>query len=475
MEATQPKNITNDMTEGAPLKLIVRFFVPIVFGVLFQQAYSVIDTMIVSKFLGAKALAAVGSTGPLNFMVVGFCIGMCNGFIIPVAKAFGAKDENLVREYIANGAWMGAGLALVMALSVGIFCKSLLIIMATPSDILEDAYNYIFVIFLGIPVVCLYNFLAGIFRALGDSKTPLYCLIVSSISNIILDLLFITGFKTGVGGAALATIISQAIAGVLCLLYIKKGHPILKISKEQWRPNIFHMKKLCVVGLTMGFQYCVTSLGSVIVQVAVNSLGSLVLAAITAAGKICSIFTCIFDALGTTMTTYAGQNMGARKIDRITEGIKVGLGLGTLYTIFVCIICFSVGETLALLFVDKSDTVVIQNTATWLKITTIFYFPLLIIYIVRFTLQGMGYTPVAVVAGAAETIARGLIGFIFVPWFGFKAAALASPLAWIFADLIIIPAYIYILKRLREENNTSVTKKAASDLKTEDSYSGISY
>ena len=445
------KNVTKNMTVGSPMKLILRFFFPLLLGMLFQQFYNMADTMIVGKFLGAKALAAVGGTGSINFMIIGFCMGVCNGFAIPVATSFGAEDESSLRKYVANSAWLSIVFSIVTTVIVCVFCRKILIGMDTPSDILEDSYNYIFVIFLGIPVIYLYNLLSGILRSLGDSKTPLYFLIISSLLNIVLDLVAILVLNMGVGGAAWATIISQGISGVLCLLYIIKNYPILKIKKEEWRPDWKFMKMLCMMGIPMGLQYSITAIGSVILQTAVNSLGSMAVAAITAGNKINGLFCCTFDAMGSTMATYAGQNVGAKKLDRVTEGIKACSMIAIVYSIVACIILTVFGKELSLLFLDQSETQIIENSALLLKWTSVFFFPLALVNIIRFTIQGMGFGNLAIFAGVSEMVARSVVGFVFVPMFGYIAACFAGPVAWIMADMFLIPAYFYVLKRLKRK------------------------
>ena len=440
-----------NMTVGSPMKLILGFFMPMLLGMLFQQFYNMMDTMIVGRFLGAKALAAVGGTGSINFMIIGFCMGVCSGFAIPVAKAFGAGDESALRKYVANSVWLSVVFSTVTTVIVCVLCRKILTWMDTPSDILEGSFDYIFVIFLGIPIVYLYNLLAGILRSLGDSKTPLYFLVMSSLLNIVLDLVAILGLKMGVGGAAWATVVSQGISGVLCLIYIAKKYPVLKISKEEWRPRGRFMRHLCGMGIPMGLQYSITAIGSIILQVAVNSLGSMAVAAITAGGKISMFFACPFDALGATMATYAGQNTGAGKLDRITDGIKACSIIAVIYSIAALIILVLFGEQISLLFVDAAETEVIRNSAIMLKWTAVFFIPLAYVNIVRFTIQGMGFGNLAMIAGVCEMIARGMVGFILVPMFGYIAACFAGPVAWLMADAFLIPAYFYVLGKLKKE------------------------
>ena len=274
-----------DMTEGSPMKLIWGFFVPMVFGLLFQQLYNMADTIIVGKCLGVQALAAVGATGSINFMIIGFCLGVCSGFAIPVAQKFGEKNDSALRRFVANSGWLAAIFSVVMTSAVCVLCRDILLWMDTPADIIDGAYRYIFVIFLGIPATYLYNLLSCTIRSLGDSTTPLIFLLFSSVLNVALDFFTILVLDMGVAGAGWATITAQAVSGLLCLLYMRKKFTILKMQGDEWKPRKDYMKILCGMGIPMGLQYSITAIGSVILQTAVNSLGSMAVAAVTAGSK----------------------------------------------------------------------------------------------------------------------------------------------------------------------------------------------
>ena len=317
MSRSSQRSTIKDMTNGSPAKLILGFAVPMLMGLLFQQFYSMVDTIIVGKFLGVDALASVGSTSAINFMINGFVIGVCTGFSIPVAQRFGAQDYKDMRRFVANAGWIASCFAVVMTVIVCLMTRQILVWMQTPDNIIDGAYSYIFFVFAGIPATYLYNTLAGIIRALGDSKTPVYFLILSSLLNIALDLLFIVQIGTGTAGAAYATVISQAVSGILCLIYMKKKFEILHMHREETRISGRHIYILCKMGVPMGLQYSITAIGSVVIQTAINSLGSIAVASVTAGQKIGMFFCCPFDALGGTMATYAGQNAGAGKVDRI--------------------------------------------------------------------------------------------------------------------------------------------------------------
>lgn len=440
--------MTKDMTKGSPMKLILGFGVPLLFGLLFQQFYNMVDTIIVGRMLGVDALAAVGSTGSINFMILGFCIGICNGFAIPIAQKFGAKDEHGLRKFVAGCAWVSVIFAVVITLVVGLLCRNILIWMRTPDNIMEDAYSYIFIIFMGIPATILYNMVSGIIRSLGDSIMPLVFLVISSVSNIVLDVILI--FQIGVAGAALATVIAQGVSGIISLIYLMKKYDILKMTPEEKRFDPECIKVLCGMGVPMGLQYSVTAIGSVIVQSAVNTLGSDAVAAVTAGTKISMFLCCPFDAMGSTMATYGGQNVGAGYLDRIHEGIKDCSKLGIIYAI-VCLTAILIfGRKLSLLFVSADETAIIEQINYFMVANVAFYVPLALVNIVRFMIQGLGYSTFAILAGVCEMAARGIMGFAFVPIFGYTAACFASPAAWICADCFLIPAYFHVMKKLRE-------------------------
>ncbi len=448
------KNSTKDMTVGSPMKLILGFSIPLLFGFLFQQFYSVVDTIIVGQFLGVNALASVGATGSINFMIIGFCMGVCNGFAIPVSHKFGARDYSGMRQFVANSAWLSIAFSIVMTGAVTLLCRNILTWMNTPEDIFENAYRYILIIFIGIPATFLYNILSGIIRSMGDSKTPLVFLVISSLLNIGLDLLCIVTFQMGVAGAAVATVVSQMISGLLCLFYMMKKFEILRITKEEWKMNPDHMKVLCSMGVPMGLQYSITAIGSVIVQTAVNSLGSVAVASVTAASKVSMFFCCPFDAMGSTMATYGGQNVGAKKLDRLGRGLFSCSILGIVYSVFAFGVMFFFGDKFAQLFVDVQETQILANARTMLIVNSAFYIPLAFVNIVRFMIQGMGFSTFAVLAGVFEMAARTLAGLFLVPKFGFLGACFANPLAWIFADSFLIPAYIHVRRKLDRMMNS---------------------
>lgn len=450
--------MTKDLTNGHPLKIIFAFAFPVFLGCLFQQFYNLVDTIIVGQFLGVKALAAVGSTGSLNFLILGFCMGLCSGFAIPVAQRFGGVDYTSMRQLVFNS-WILIFIScFLLTIPSVAFCRPLLLLLKTPEDVIDMAYSYFVIILAGIPVTLFYNLLAGIIRSVGDSKTPLYFLIISALLNIALDLIFIAAFKWGIPGAAYATVISQAVSGVLCFFYMKAKFEILRLRKEDKILSSKKMMNLLGIGVPMGLQYSITAIGSVILQSAVNVLGSLYVASVAAAQKITVFFSTPFDALGTTMATYGGQNVGAKKFDRLNSGLFWGCLVGFIYSAAAFVFMFFFSGNLAMLFISRNEspetiTQIAANVRMFLLANSGFYFLLTLVNAVRFLIQGMGFSKTAIFAGAFELVGRAVIGIVFVPVFGFPAACFASPLAWVLADSFLIPAYFACRKKLIKRFN----------------------
>lgn len=445
--------MTKNLTVGSPMRLIVGFALPTLFGMLFQQFYNLVDTMIVGKLLGAQALAAVGSTGSINFFVIGFCMGVCNGFAIPVAQRMGANEPSKMRRYVANAAYLAVLFALVLTVATGLLCKDILTLMRTPADIFANANAYIFVIFMGIPATFLYNLLAGVIRSLGDSKTPVYFLALSSFLNIFLDFALILWFDAGVAGAAIATVVSQGISGVACLLYMRRAYPILRMTQEERKLDLHSCKVLCAMGIPMGLQYSVTAVGSIVLQSAVNTLGSLYVAAVAAGAKLFQLFACPFDAMGATMATYCGQNVGACKLSRLGQGIRACALLGLGYSLIALAAMLLFAPQFSMFFLNPNEeqlALLVKLTSQYVITLTAFFFPLSLVNIVRFSIQGMGYSTFAILAGVLEMFARTVVGLCLVPVFGFAAACFASPAAWICADLFLVPASMACIARLRK-------------------------
>ena len=441
--------MTKDMTKGSPFKLILGFAFPMLLGMLFQQFYNLVDTMIVGKTLGVSALAGVGATSSINFMIIGFCMGICNGFAIPVAQQFGAGKYSELRKYVFNGYVCSAVFAVVMTILSVVFCAPILRLLNTPDDIFMHAYNYIVIIFAGIPTVFLYNIVSGIIRSLGDSKTPVYFLVLSSVINIALDFILIIYVKMGVAGAGVATVVSQLISGVGCTIYMYKKFDILKATKQENVVRKRYVVNLCYIGVPMGLQYSITAIGSTILQAAVNGLGSSYVAAMTAGSKMFNFTCCPFDALGSTMATYGGQNVGAGKIDRLGKGIRAAMIIGAVYSVVALVVLFFTTDYIALLFVDAAEVEIIRLTRRFIIASALFYIPLTGVNVYRFCIQGMGYSVFAILAGVFEMLARTLVAIFLIPVIGFNGACLANPAAWIAADIFLIPAFMHCGNKLK--------------------------
>lgn len=444
------RSAVKDLTEGSPARLVLGFAAPLLFGFLFQQLYSFVDTAIVGRYLGAQALAAVGSTGSINFLILGFCMGICSGFSIPIAHAFGAHDTGALRRCAAHAVYLCIGISLLMALVTGSLTTAMLRLMNTPEEILSDAVAYIRPIFYAIPVTVAYNMASGVMRSLGDSKTPVIFLALAALLNVALDVLLILVFHMGVRGAALATIVSQLASGIGCIAVIVKRFSILRMTADDMRFRPDYAARLLGMGIPFGLQYTITAVGSVIVQTAVNGLGTVAVAGVTAGSKLSAFFVCAFDALATTMATFTGQNVGARKLQRINRGLVSAGIIGGVYSLAAVLAIHLFGRRLIGLFVDAQESQVITLAMRFLTVNSLFYFPLLLVNIVRFSIQGMGFTRLAMFAGLAEMVARTAVAMLLVPPLGFVAACISNPAAWVAADLFLLPCYVRCMRTLRE-------------------------
>lgn len=447
---------TRDLTQGNPMKLILGFMLPLLLGLLFQQFYNMVDTIIIGQFLDIYALAGVGSTGSINFLVMGFVIGICAGFAIPVAQTFGSKNYDKLKKYVGNTIWISIAFAAVLTTATCLLCTNILEWMKTPENVFAPARDYIFVIFLGIPVTFLYNILSGFMRSLGDSKTPVIILVISSLLNVALDVFMIVVLKMGVAGAGWATVISQLVSGILCLIFIIKRFDLLHLNRDDLKFRPYYIGRLCAVGLPMGLQYSITAIGTILLQAAVNELGPISIAAVTAGNKVGQFMCCPYDAMGSTMATFGGQNVGAEKLDRLKRGLFDCILLGVIWSVIALIIAYFFGGNLASLFLNKDDPETAANAPEILRLAqqflvcnALFYIPLAFVNIVRFLIQGMGSSQVAVYAGVFELVARGVVAICFVPMLGYDAVCYANPAAWVLADMFLIPAFFACFRAIK--------------------------
>ncbi|MDM8129432.1 MATE family efflux transporter, partial [Paraclostridium benzoelyticum] len=425
-------------------------------GNIFQQFYSMVDTIIVGRFLGVKALAAVGSTGSMNFLIIGFVLGLTSGFSVLVSQKFGANDIDGVKKAVASAIVLSIIMSILITVISVVTSKSILHLINTPIDIIEDAQSYIVVIYGGVFATFFYNMISSILRALGDSKTPLYFLIVASILNIILDLFFIINLSMGVAGAAYATVIAQGVSGILCLFYMAKKFPILKLEKKHFKFDSFYLKKHLSIGIPMAMQFSITAIGAIVLQGAVNAFGSTVVAAHTAASKVEQLVMQPSITFGVTMATYCAQNLGAGNIERIKEGVKKCTIINIAIGLVGGLILFLFGDQFVKLFVSGSDPDVVAYSMKYLTTVAFFFIPLSLIFIYRNALQGMGYTFVPMLAGVCELLARTIVAFTLPLFLGYFGVCLAGPMAWIAACIPLILDYIKKINTLTESEVLSI-------------------
>ncbi|SFG58211.1 putative efflux protein, MATE family [Lachnospiraceae bacterium C7] len=445
---------TRAMTEGAILPQILRFSIPLLLGNLVQQTYNFIDAMIVGKILGPDALGAVGASSSVQFLVLGMCIGLCLGFAVPVAQRFGACDYDKMRGYIYNSYILTVIGMVVITTICAILCPTILRILQTPSDIFDDAYKYLLIIFLGIPCTLLYNLLSSILRAVGDSTTPFIFLLISAILNIGLDLLLIVVFGMGVSGAALATITSQGISGVLCAFYITKKFPILKVHRGVEKFEKKYVKTLLVMGIPMGLQFSITAIGSMVMQSANNGLGTIYTSAFSAGMRIKQMTMCPFDAIASAISTFVGQNYGAGKAARIKKGIRKGAAVAAGYGVVIGVIMILFGRQMSMAFISsnaKNATEILDASGKYLACLGIFYWTLGILNTCRLAVQGLGYSNLAILSGVIEMISRTFVSVVFVPIFAFNAICFADQTAWITATTYSCLICIYVVSKVTKQ------------------------
>jgi len=454
------------MTKGKPVPIIIRFCVPVLLGSLFQQVYNITDAIIVGRFIGMDEMGAIFSTGAINFLVIGFVLGLTAGFSIPIAQAFGAGDVSEMRKRVANAFYLCAMFAVVLTTLTMVFTRPLLKLMETPTETFDHAFDYIIVLFGGITVIILYNIFAGLLRALGDSKTPLYFLIISCVLNIILDLVFIIVLEMGTMGVGFATVIAQTVSAALCAVYIRINYPVLRFKKGETAFSKERCGKLLINGVPMALQFSITAVGSIILQRAVNMLGVVAVSAVGMSSRIQVLMMQPMEALGITMATFCAQNLGAGKLHRIKSGIKSGLLMVSGYSVIAGLVVIFLGRYIAIAFVG-SDAPNLDEALVYLNrfllVNGSLYCVLGVLFILRNSVQGLGYSLVTVLAGVSELIARAVIAWVFVPRFGFDAIAFANPIAWFLADVMLIIIFVVMMKRLskipRRDFKEAIRKK----------------
>ena len=445
------KSGTTDLTVGKPLFQILRFALPLVLGTLFQQLYSFADTVIVGRCLGTDALGAVGTTYSLNFLILGFVQGACVGFGIPVAETFGAKDKGGLRKYLFNGALLCVVLSVVFTLFTTLMAGPLLQLIHTPEELYADAVLYIRIIFLGIPATVLYNYASSVLRAMGDSQHPFYFLLAASVLNIGLDYLLIVSMGMGVDGAAIATVLSQLLSGGLCAFWFftrTAKQEELTFRGQSSLLSAGHCKRLAYIGFPMGFEYSVSAIGAVIMQDAINLLGSTAVAAQTAGEKIRQMFTLPMESVGMAMATYVGQNHGAHRTDRIKQGIQDGCTIQLTYCVAAWVVIFFIKPYAVGLVLGDADPAVTAGAIQYLAIMSMLFCFHGLLMIFRNTLQGLGYSVQAIISGVGELIGRSLGGLLAVKTgLGYVGICLSNPFAWGLAMLYCMFMVRRMLKR----------------------------
>ena len=451
--------MVRSMTEGSPIKLILSFSIMVLLGDLFQQFYNIMDAVIVGRALGPEALAAVGATSSVQFLILGFGMGICMGFAIPIAQRFGAKDYSNMRRYIRHG-WILMGiLAAVFTVACAAATTSILRLLSVESDIFQMTYSYLFIIFLGIPCTLLYNYIANILRAIGDSRTPFLFLVLSALLNIGLDLLFICVFHWGCAGAAFATILSQGVSGILSFLYMHGHYSILRTLPGERDWSFATARKLLSMGLPMGLQFSITAIGMMVMQSSINGLGSAYSSAFAAGNRLKQLMMTPINSLASGTSTFVGQNYGASKPRRISQGVLQSLLVAIGYTLLSGMVMILFGRHLTMLFLSEGSGVdrILGYSAYYLRCMGFCWWMLAFLNVFRLSTQGLGYSSLAVFAGVLEMSARTFVCLVLAPRFGYDAIVWADQTAWFMAASYIVPVFFLCMKKVRLRLNQPQT------------------
>lgn len=442
-----------DMTKGRPIGLIMKFIVPLVIGNIFQQLYNMVDTIIVGQFVGVKALAAVGSTGTIMFLILGFMQGLTTGFTVLTSQRFGAGDIEGVKKSFGTAVLLSVFATIVMTVVSMLGMDKLLLLMQTPEDIFGMAKSYIMVICAGMCCTVLYNLMASVLRAVGNSKVPLYFLIVAALTNIVLDLFFIIHFQMGAAGAAWATVISQGLSGILCVIYVAKKVDVLKLERQHFALDPHLMRVEFSIGFPMAIQFSITAVGTIMVQAALNMLGSLAVAAYTAASKVEQLVTQPYLAMGMTMATYSGQNRGVNAHDRIRQGARYAFWISAVYSVAVFGLIMLFKHSLIALFVSENLAEIESYATVYLFLCGSCFIPLGMIFIYRNILQGCGYALMPTMGGVVELLCRAVVAVIAAYHKSFAGVCVANMSAWIAAGLFLWIAYLVIFRRIAKQGH----------------------
>lgn len=452
-----------DMTKGNPTRLIARFIIPIIIGNIFQQFYSMADTIIVGHFVGVKALAAVGATGSITFLILGFTQGLTTGFTVLTAQRFGAGDKEGMKHSIGSAYVLSVLLSVLMTVLSITQMDKLLLMMNTPDDIYDMTKSYILIICFGISCNVLYNLLASIMRAIGNSVIPLIFLVIAAVLNVVLDLVFIAVFNMGVEGAAYATILSQGVSGILCLIYMILKVPALKIEKRHWVPEGQCVKNQLIIGLPMALQYSITAIGTILVQSALNLLGSTVVAAYSVAGKVEQFVTQPYGAMGTTMATYGAQNRGVNDLDRINKGVKSASIMTIIYSVVIYAVLLPVLPFMVRLFITEAEVAVVYPYVwTYAVLCGAFFIPLGLIFVYRHVLQGCGFGFLPMLGGVVELGSRAIVAFLSARNRSYRGVCMANVCAWTTAAVFFVVLYVILMRYMRKRKAAHESFSASS-------------
>ncbi len=452
------KEMTKDLTTGSPMKIFIMFSIPILLGNLFQQLYNMVDTIIVGQYLGEEALAAVGTTGCLMFLVLGFANGIAQGFGVMIAQAFGAGNHKQLRHFVALIVVLTILVSLILSLPTTIFSKNLLMLLNVPDNILAMADSYIKVIFAGLILTMAYNVEAGILRGVGDSKTPLYFLLLASVLNIILDFVLIVFAKMGTAGAAYATVIGQGVSAVLCFIYMHVKFPLLRLSREDFYYDWDNSKKLLSLGIPMAINYSITAIGTMILQAAINVFGSSVVASYTAASKIINLTTQTMPSLGTTSATYCGQNLGAGKYGRIYKGMRCGFVLCAIVGVLGAVISLIAEPWMISMFIPNPTAEAMGYAHIYLVRACTCMIPLAWIFVYRSAMQGLNQALVPMLCGTVELVSRFLVIAIVSKPFGYSGVCWTDPVCWLVTGVMVLAAYLLWERKFKRSHVADAIK-----------------
>ena len=440
-----------DMTKGRPVPIMLRFMLPLLAGNIFQQLYNMADTIIVGRYVGSNALAAVGSTGTIMFLITGFAQGITAGFSVITAQRFGAGDPKGMKRSVGGGMTLSLIITLVMTLLCALLMHPLLLAMNTPEEIFGEAYTYIMIISIGLFATVLYNLTSAYLRAVGNSRVPLYTLLFSAALNVVLDLVLIINFHMGVAGAAIATVVSQLLSGLVCLVYMAKLEPMLWPGLPDLKPVPADVRRQLAIGIPMALQFSITACGTMIMQAAINLFGPTAIAAYTAACKVQNLVTQGMVAMGQMGATFAGQNAGKRDLARIREGVRASLRIDTVYSILAAVFMILVLPHAMKLFFTGDITELMPYARVYIYVSVIFYIPLSFIFIFRNFMQGCGYSLLPMMGGVVEMLARLLFAWIAMQAGSYLLACACDPAAWLFAAVFLAASYKRVLRRMEVE------------------------